>query len=234
MSSIFAPNWLSRALLEQSLRRFASRLPDGSIVLDVGCGHKPYAYLFARTRYTGIDHDPTSKADFFVSSTDIPLPAAYADAIICTQTLQHTLDVAGTIKEIARLLKPGGRLFVSVPFATKIVAEPQGDDRPDYWRFTEYGLRQLLSQHGFEIQAITPFTGYGGTIAGALNYFFASLNIPFVFTPLYLINNLLGLTVDSIAAALPRLLPFSKMVAWYRHIYQSFTLGYITQARRLG
>jgi len=61
------------------------------------------------------------------------------DIIVCTEVLEHTLDPFSAVKEIYRLLKPGGILILSVPFNFRIPGP-----LPDCWRFTLYGLKQLL------------------------------------------------------------------------------------------
>ncbi|MEI6702015.1 MAG: methyltransferase domain-containing protein [Deltaproteobacteria bacterium] len=61
------------------------------------------------------------------------------DYIVCTEVLEHTLDPFGAVKEMHRLLKVNGYLFLTVPFNFRIHGP-----LPDCWRFTEYGLRRLL------------------------------------------------------------------------------------------
>lgn len=64
--------------------------------------------------------------------------------VVCTEVLEHTLQPFHAADEILRILKPGGRLFLSVPFNFRIHGP-----LPDCWRFTEHGLRALLRD--FEI-----------------------------------------------------------------------------------
>lgn len=62
------------------------------------------------------------------------------DYIVCTEVLEHLLQPFNAISEIWRILKPGGMLFLSVPFNFRIHGP-----LPDCWRFTEHGLRAVLS-----------------------------------------------------------------------------------------
>lgn len=66
------------------------------------------------------------------------------DYVVCTEVLEHTLQPFDAADEILRMLKPGGKLFLSVPFNFRIHGP-----LPDCWRFTEHGLRALLRK--FEI-----------------------------------------------------------------------------------
>lgn len=63
------------------------------------------------------------------------------DTIICTQVLEHVPNPFDAISELYRILRPGGRLLITVPFLNNYHMEPD-----DYWRFTEYALKHLLKE----------------------------------------------------------------------------------------
>jgi len=63
------------------------------------------------------------------------------DYLVCAEVLEHTLKPWTAVDEIWRILKPGGFLFLSVPFNFRIHGPI-----PDCWRFTEWGLRALLNR----------------------------------------------------------------------------------------
>lgn len=67
------------------------------------------------------------------------LPDNTYDYVVCTEVLEHTLRPWDAVNEIWRILKPGGIVFLSVPFNFRIHGP-----LPDCWRFTEHGLRALL------------------------------------------------------------------------------------------
>jgi SAM-dependent methyltransferase len=62
------------------------------------------------------------------------------DAILCLSVLEHVPHFWEAIPRLHDALRPGGRLFVSVP-----TVFPYHDEPHDYYRFTEYGVRLLLS-----------------------------------------------------------------------------------------
>lgn len=126
-----------------------------SRVLDVGAGDAPYAELFAHTDYVTLDwdgsvHDGARTATVSASADAIPLPDASFDTVILTQVLEHVRRPAVVLSEIARVLRPGGRLFATVPFVWELHEEPH-----DYWRFTRYALAALLEDAGLDAIAIT-------------------------------------------------------------------------------
>lgn len=243
MKSITASNYLARAPIEQALRKFATSLPVDARVLDIGCGHKPYAHFFPGA-YRGVDIDPDSAADIIADSAAIPLPSASYDAVILTQSLQNIRDVPATVREVYRLLKPGGRCFISAPLVAKLHATPFPSTtlpvvnfstqqvptwQHDYWRFTKFGLIVLLRQ--FSITDVTATTGYVATLCQLGNYFFASFPYPRVFLPIYLLSNLLGVTADRIAAGLAASnIPFFRRL--YYSGYMALPLNYIVVARK--
>jgi len=68
------------------------------------------------------------------------LPDMSFDYIVCTEVLEHALQPFDAVLEMKRLLRSEGMLFISVPFNFRIHGP-----LPDCWRFTEHGLRTLLS-----------------------------------------------------------------------------------------
>ncbi len=91
---------------------------------------------------TTFDIDPTSSADVIgdICETNSVLPSESFDLLICTEVLEHVSNPFLAVMEIRRLLKPGGRAYLSAPFNFRIHGP-----LPDNWRFTEHGWRQLLS-----------------------------------------------------------------------------------------
>lgn len=94
----------------------------------------------------------TGKIDLVCDIVHIPEPVASFDVILCSEVLEHLPDALKALDEFERLLKPGGKLILTAPFASLVHFAPYhyatGFSR--YWY--EYHLRQ----RNFEIQQLTP------------------------------------------------------------------------------
>jgi SAM-dependent methyltransferase len=142
---------LQKSTIERDLR---IELPKAKgDVLDVGCGTQPYRGWFpGNTRYTGIDI-ADSKAHFgykapdtiYYSGLSWPVKSRSIDFILCTETLEHVEEPLVFLKEAARVLRPQGRVLLTIPFAVRWHFVPY-----DYWRYTPSGLKSLLKKAGFE------------------------------------------------------------------------------------
>ncbi len=129
------------------------------ILLDIGCGQKPYVGLFRAQQHIGIDW-PNSLhcqdvVDAFADAAHLPFADASFDMVLCTEVLEHLPEPHLAVNEMARVLKSGGTLVLSVPFLFHIHEQPW-----DYCRFTVYALRYLLEKNHFEV---TTLISRGGT-----------------------------------------------------------------------
>lgn len=134
---------------------------EGALVLDAGAGEGQYKRFFSHARYVALDFaqgDITwdySGLDVIGDLLHIPLRDGVFDAVICTQVLEHVPKPWAVLREMNRVLRIGGHLFVSAPQWWFQHQKPY-----DYYRYTSFGLRYLLEQSGFEIQFIKPMGGY--------------------------------------------------------------------------
>ena len=121
-------------------------------ILDVGCGSKPYKSLFTFTEYIGVDienpgHDHASEdVDVIYDGKTLPFEANSFDSVITNQVFEHVFHPAEFLAEIHRVLKPGGKLLLTVPFVWDEHEQPY-----DYARYSSFGLRHLLGKHGLVI-----------------------------------------------------------------------------------
>ncbi|MEM1550698.1 MAG: class I SAM-dependent methyltransferase [Nitrososphaerota archaeon] len=132
-----------------------------SIVLDAGAGEGRFREFFSHARYIALDFckgDPSwdySRLDVIGNLLRLPLADGVCDVIICTQVLEHVPEPKIVLKELNRVARSGGHLFVSVPFWWFQHQKPY-----DYYRYTSFGLRYLFEQTGFKVDFIKPIGGY--------------------------------------------------------------------------
>jgi SAM-dependent methyltransferase len=145
-------------------RTLAAGLKDlqGLSVLDVGCGEQPYrALLRPSCSYVGIDVEARHPQTLAIQpGRPWPVGGPF-DVVLCTQVIEHVVDIREFCKEIDRVLAPGGKLLISVPFLYPI------HDVHDYRRLTPAGVAELFP--GWPIEKVTIFGGLGSTLALFLN-----------------------------------------------------------------
>ncbi len=138
-------------------------------VLDVGCGQMPYRSLVLSepsraTRYISVDLPGVGNApDIEWDGRMIPLPDARVDCAMLTEVLEHCADPEGVLKEVCRVLRPGGFLYLTVPFIW-----PMHDVPHDEFRYTSYCLQRLLANAGFPNASIEATGGRHALLAVVL------------------------------------------------------------------
>jgi SAM-dependent methyltransferase len=180
------PEIPGREGVSERLRRFVAELPweresilafviaaaaetaPGAKVLDVGAGDAPYAELFEHADYRTSDwaaspHEAARDVDLVASADALPLPDAELDVVLCTQVLEHVPSPAVVARELHRVLRPGGHLYVTVPFVWELHELPH-----DHWRFTQPGLERLLRDAGFADVEVEPRNDCFTTVAQLL------------------------------------------------------------------
>jgi SAM-dependent methyltransferase len=154
--------WLSGRALYEPLRDVLGEV-EGD-VLDVGCGAQPYRGWMPRAeRYVGIDVADGPGVDVvIVPGQTWAVDSAAFDVLLCTQVLEHVADLEHTLSELRRVVRPGGRLVVAVPFAYNEHGTPH-----DYWRVSRHGVRLLLERDA-EVERVIRQGGVGTLICVSL------------------------------------------------------------------
>ncbi len=111
------------------------RVKTGSHILDAGCGSQRYKKFCAHLKYSAQDFAQFTqddqvtllgeknfgekyeygKLDYEGNIWDINEASGTFDVILCTEVLEHIPYPVETVKELARLLKPGGKLIMTAP-----------------------------------------------------------------------------------------------------------------------
>jgi SAM-dependent methyltransferase len=136
-------------------------------VLDVGCGKMPYKSLLLAppcrvTNYIGIDLEDNAhgKPDLFWDGRAMPLPSESIDCALATEVFEHCPDPELVMSEIARVLKPKGMLFFTVPFLWPLHGSPN-----DQYRYTPFAINRHLCNTGFEAINMKALGGWDASLA---------------------------------------------------------------------
>lgn len=161
------------------------------VVLDVGCGNKPYADLFVNCEYIGMDSiDSGSKPDIVGDAQKLPCEDESVDIVFCTQVIEHLPRPWLLFEEAFRVLRPGGKLIITAPFVWPLHEVPH-----DFFRFSRYGLQSLTLHSGFILNLIKSDGGDWAQICCSICHFFNSK----IMAPLRIAINLCGLSLNYFA-----------------------------------
>jgi SAM-dependent methyltransferase len=150
--------WLQRQAAEARARYGRYR------VLDVGCGAKPYLPFFEPhvAEYVGVDRSGNPRAELEGSVEALPVEDASFDVVLCTQVLEHVADPAAAVRELRRVLRPGGCALVSTHGVYPYHPNPD-----DLWRWTHEGLARLF-RGSADWSSVTVSAGSGTTACVAM------------------------------------------------------------------
>ncbi len=149
LGAFLNPFFLARRALFHEISALAP-LCRGKL-LDIGCGTKPYRALFSVESYEGLElgseHARAAGfADHYYDGNTMPFADRSFDTLLCNQVLEHVFNPEYFVRELARLLRPGGRIIITVPFVWDEHEQPN-----DYARYSSFGLRHMIENSGFHI-----------------------------------------------------------------------------------
>lgn len=154
----------SRTYLYDFVNQAAQSLPPNASVLDAGAGDNPYKHLFKHVHYDATDFWKVEKdygeATYICDLAAIPIVKNRYDAVLLTQVLEHMPEPLRVLAELHRVLRPGGKLWLSAPLFF-----PEHEVPFDFYRYTQYGFTYLLEKAGFSVDHITWLEGYYGTLS---------------------------------------------------------------------
>jgi len=138
-------------------RDVTRHFPSSTKLLDVGCGSAWLADHFAD--YTGVDGSPDAVEaaaakgrKVLLADVDEPLPfddGAFGGAIL-KDLLEHVRDPVAVVREVRRVVVPGGRVFASSPDAQRWVWDDYTHRRP----FTRKAFRLLFADQGWIVERV--------------------------------------------------------------------------------
>ena len=194
-----------RSWLEQVL----AAIPHGMKLLDAGAGELQNKLLCSHLAYTSQDvcqyegsgnskglHTGTWNTegiDIVSDIVNIPSEDASFDAVLCSEVFEHLPDPLLALDEFSRLLKPGGKLIITAPFASLVHFAP-------YFYatgFSSYWYQEHLPNRGFhidrleangdwfsclrqELLRLPKMTRKSGSLSWPFSYFIAALSVSYL------------------------------------------------------
>lgn len=146
--AVYADHNDSAAVNKALLEIFSNQRPD-SLMINIGAGETK---IHPNIKNLEITSGPN--VDYVGTVENLPFDQESVDLIVTQEVLEHVADPFRAMREIYRVLKPGGLAYVQLPFIIGYHPCPF-----DYWRFTESGIRQLAIQAGFSCSKSTPSVG---------------------------------------------------------------------------
>lgn len=204
--------WHTDFLLLRGLWRLVkdemgSRLGEGQRLVDMGCGDMPYRNLVEQRGAEYIGADLGNDGDVTITPDGhVALPDDSADAVLSVQVLEHVFDIGAYCREIHRLLRPDGALFLSTHGNWLYHPHPE-----DHRRWTRTGLVGDLAAHGFCVEDIRAVLGplATTTILRLTGYAYVLRQFPLIGRPLAgalaLIMNTRAVIEDAITPAQMRI-----------------------------
>lgn len=174
VAEFVAQSPLNRSHIALFVADHAQTIPRGARVLDAGAGAAPYRVLFEHTDYVTSDwagsmHDEALASDIVAPLDQLPVADASFDVVVATEVLEHVRDPEAALRELHRVLRSGGQLWLTVPFVWELHEEPH-----DFARYTAYALEHLLQSAGFTAVDVRPVGGWF-SVAGQLLRNFGSM-----------------------------------------------------------
>lgn len=140
------PYYFSRKMLYENIKKY-SHYMNGKC-LDFGCGTMPYKRLLPVEQYVGVEIETENKQPgiIYYDGHRIPFKDETFDSIISSEVFEHVPNIEEIVVELYRVLKPEGIILCTIPFAYPKHCEPF-----DYKRYTFEGVKNLMSNAGFDL-----------------------------------------------------------------------------------
>lgn len=184
----------------------------GGVVIDLGGGKNPSYERFWHIKpekFIRVDINEKSAPDVVADlNKPLPFPDNFTDVVFLFNVIYILGNPGKTLLEINRILKTGGKLFITSPFIFNEAKEPN-----DYWRFTSEGLEKILSEAGFGELLIKPMGERFSAAAYLISPFLFFWPIKFIFYCLALI--------------------FDKLIPKKLKLKQPCPIGYFVEAKKL-
>ncbi|MEA3398685.1 MAG: class I SAM-dependent methyltransferase [Patescibacteria group bacterium] len=127
-------NLFGASFVGKNAKRAIKGYDNKKLILNLGSGIKRIS-----KDVINIDYYPFENVDIVADITDLPFENNSVDFVISEFVIEHMPNPGKLIKEILRVLKPGGKIYITAPFLATFHSSPN-----DYYRWSKQGLRHFL------------------------------------------------------------------------------------------
>lgn len=187
--------WFNRATdCDQRLREswaaaWGRGLPAGTLLLDAGAGDGHMREVFPELSYVALDINlrQTSSGTSALCCGDLhrlPLRTGHCHNVLALEVLEHVRHPNVVLEELARVVRPGGQICISVPQGGGEHEQPF-----DFFRFTSFSLESLAKDAGLAVEFISMKGGYFRRLSSEIR------DLPFIVLPEHRVYRARGLVV---------------------------------------
>jgi len=134
--------------------------PGGGLLIDLGAGEQVYRTLLSSTGFDYVSVDMDGQVDILADAHRLPFASSSADVVVAISLLEHVYDPFVAMREVARVLRPGGTVLGSVA-----LTEPFHMN--SYFHHSHLGVAQVIEAAGLEPLVIAPAVDWPSTHAVA-------------------------------------------------------------------
>ncbi len=151
VSRTFWSTYHDSTVVRRELAALLANIGGGHQALNIGSGESDL-----HSGVTNLDVDPSNQTDCVGDALALPFEAKTFHLVLSQETMEHVLDPFQAVREMGRVLKTDGVLYLQVPFVLGYHPDPE-----DYWRFTHSGVRRLIEQAGLRCERVEPSLAAG-------------------------------------------------------------------------
>lgn len=134
----FTKYWFKKE--QEELTKLLENMPPGAIIINIGSRSKRLKEMHSGIKNLDICYYPD--VDVIADAKALPFTDNSVDMVIFKNVLEHLKDPGNALSEIKRILKPGGKLYVKIPFLQPFHAVPD-----DFQRYTRSGIKELFKEY---------------------------------------------------------------------------------------
>lgn len=123
--------------------------PGGGLLIDLGAGEEVYRTLLSSTGFDYVSVDAAGEVDLLADAHRLPFSSSCATVVVAISLLEHVYDPILAMREVARVLRPGGTVIGSVA-----LTEPF--HMASYFHHSHLGVAQVLEAAGLVATVIAP------------------------------------------------------------------------------